>query len=179
MRSAPHFYDTAVENGADWDPADGFVENYTAAITAYPTAHRLPVLVGEWGPPNSRTPGNTELVRRQVAAMAGFASAWTAWYWCRGSGGYCVLGPDGQTAPGEEPAFGPYALALAGLPARESWAAGRYQVTFTPNGSWTELAAQPTAQVTTTVPVLVDRSHPGRLRVRLPQGAQATLTVTV
>src|SRR5207244_2570805 len=74
---APHFYDASVEAGQDWDPSNGFIENYTAAITAYPQANHLPVLVGEWGPPNSRTPGNAELVRRQVAAMSGFAAGWT------------------------------------------------------------------------------------------------------
>ncbi|MFI9320037.1 cellulase family glycosylhydrolase [Kitasatospora aureofaciens] len=115
---APHFYDTAVENGADWNPADGFLQQYTAAITGYPTAHRLPVLVGEWGPPNSRTPGNTRLVRGQVAAMDGFAEGWTMWYWCRGTGGYCALDPAGHPAAGDEPAFGPYPVAVAGTDVR-------------------------------------------------------------
>ncbi|MEE1785395.1 cellulase family glycosylhydrolase [Streptomyces sp. SP17BM10] len=111
---APHFYDTAVENGADWDPSDGFVEHYTAAITAYPATHRLPVLVGEWGPPDPRRPGNTRLVREQVAAMDGFAEGWTMWYWCRGDGGYCALDPAGRPAAGDGPAFGPYPAAVAG-----------------------------------------------------------------
>ncbi|WP_030060932.1 MULTISPECIES: cellulase family glycosylhydrolase [Streptomyces] len=115
---APHFYSTAVENGADWDPSDGFVEQYTAAITDYPAAHRLPVLVGEWGPPNSRTPGNRQLVSRQVAALDGFAEGWTMWYWCRGTGGYCALDPAGRPAPGDEPAFGPYPAAVAGTAVR-------------------------------------------------------------
>ncbi|MEV4611924.1 cellulase family glycosylhydrolase [Kitasatospora sp. NPDC049258] len=128
---APHFYDTAVEAGRDWDPAGGFVERYTAAISAYPAAHRLPVLVGEWGPPNSRTPGNAELVRRQVEAMSGFAAGWTMWYWCRGTGGYCAPGPDGRPAPGEEPAFGPYPAALAGRPVSEGYRdGGRWSLTF-------------------------------------------------
>ncbi|MFJ5235095.1 glycoside hydrolase family 5 protein [Kitasatospora sp. NPDC088391] len=103
---APHFYDTAVEAGRDWDPAGGFVEAYTAAVTAYPRAHRLPVLVGEWGPPSAATPGNAELIGRQVAAMRTFATAWTMWYWCRGTGGYCALTPDGRPAPGYGPVFG-------------------------------------------------------------------------
>jgi len=138
---APHFYSTAVEAGQDWDPTDGFVENYTAAITAYPQANRLPVLVGEWGPPNSRTPGNAELVRRQVAAMSGFAAGWTAWYWCHGSGGYCALDPEGRPAPGEEPAFGPYPTALAGVPVGERLRDGSYSLDFTTTapGRWTEL----------------------------------------
>ncbi|GAA2232739.1 hypothetical protein GCM10010430_11680 [Kitasatospora cystarginea] len=141
---APHFYDTAVEAGQDWDPSDGFVEHYTAAITAYPRAGRLPVLVGEWGPPDSRTPGNTLLVRRQVDAMAGFAAAWTMWYWCRGTGGYCALGPDGRPAPGDGPAFEPYAVALAGLPGTESYRNGLYRLSFTSGRpGWTEVVLPP------------------------------------
>ncbi|MGF1429786.1 cellulase family glycosylhydrolase [Kitasatospora sp. LaBMicrA B282] len=176
---APHFYDTAVENGADWNPSDGFIEAYTAAITAYPRAHRMPVLVGEWGPPNSRTPGNTELVRRQVAAMAGFASAWTMWYWCRGTGGYCALGTDALPAPGDQPAFGPYAPALAGRPSAESWTADAYTVTFTTTGGWTELAAPPGARITVTGTdrARLDTARPGHPRIRVPRGATVTLTV--
>ncbi|MFJ5885189.1 glycoside hydrolase family 5 protein [Kitasatospora cineracea] len=102
---APHFYDTAVEAGRDWDPAGGFVEDYTAAVTAYPRTHRLPVLVGEWGPPSAATPGNAELIRRQLTAMHAFAAAWTMWYWCRGTGGYCARTPDGRPAPGYAPVF--------------------------------------------------------------------------
>ncbi|MFE6053156.1 cellulase family glycosylhydrolase [Kitasatospora sp. NPDC056446] len=133
---APHFYDTAVENGADWDPSGGFVERYAAAITAYPAAHRLPVLVGEWGPPDSRRPGNRQLVRRQVAAMDGFAEGWTMWYWCRGTGGYCALDPAGHPAPGAEPAFGPYPAAVAGTGVRtEVRADGGGTVRWTADGT--------------------------------------------
>ncbi|WP_329579993.1 glycoside hydrolase family 5 protein [Kitasatospora sp. NBC_01250] len=177
---APHFYDTAVEDGADWNPADGFIASYTAAISTYPSAHRMPLLVGEWGPPNSRTPGNTELVRQQIAAMAGFASAWTMWYWCQGDGGYCALGTDAAPAPGDGPAFGPYAPVLAGRPEHESWAAGSYTVTFRADGGWTELAAPPTARITVTGTdrATLDTRTPGHPRVRLPRGTEATLTVT-
>jgi endoglycosylceramidase len=176
---APHFYDTAVENGADWNPGDGFIEAYTAAITDYPRRHRMPLLIGEWGPPSAATPGNAELVRRQIAAMAGFASGWTMWYWCRGNGGYCALGPAGLPATGDGPAFGPYAAVLAGLPGAESWAADRYTVGYTATGDWTELAAPPTARLTVTGTdrVQVDRRTPGRLRVRVPRGARVTVEV--
>lgn len=134
---APHFYDTAVENGQDWDPADGFVDGYTAAITAYPRAHRLPVVVGEWGPPNSLTPGNTALIRQQVDAMEGFATGWTMWYWAKGSGGgYAVLGNDGKPLAGDAPAFAPYAAAVAGRPVSEGYdpATGRYTLVLTAGG---------------------------------------------
>ncbi|MER8185385.1 cellulase family glycosylhydrolase [Kitasatospora sp. NPDC094015] len=193
---APHFYDTAVEAGRDWDPAGGFVERYTAAITGYPTAHRLPVLVGEWGPPNTRTPGNAELVRRQVAAMAGFAAGWTQWYWCTGTGGYCALGPDGRPAPGEEPAFGPYPAALAGRPVSQGVRAdGRWALTFTagrgpvptelvlpatgyPNGVRVTVSGARTALVDVRQP---GAGRAGSARILLPgvrAGARVTVTLT-
>ncbi|MFE9426169.1 glycoside hydrolase family 5 protein [Kitasatospora sp. NPDC006697] len=175
---APHYYDTAVENGADWDPGDGFIESYTAAITDYPRRHGMPLLVGEWGPPDPDTPGNRELVRRQVAAMAGFASGWTMWYWCRGDGGYCALDPAGRPAAGDGPAFGPYALALAGLPAAEQWSAGSWSATFTSTGGWTELAAPPGARLTVSGAGDPEvRAGGGRILVRVRRGARVTLTV--
>ncbi|AUG80031.1 endoglycoceramidase [Kitasatospora sp. MMS16-BH015] len=180
---APHFYSTPVEAGQDWDPTDGFVTAYTAAITAYPQAHHLPVLVGEWGPPDARRPGNRELVRQQTAAMSGFAAGWTMWYWCHGNGGYCGLGPDGRPAPGDEPVFAPYATALAGTPVSERFADGTYTLTFTADrttaAGWTELAAPPTASVGGTP--AVRRNHDGRIQLRFPkahQGDIITLTVT-
>lgn len=180
---APHFYDTAVEDGADWNPADGFIQDYTAAITGYPQAHHLPVLVGEWGPPNSRTPGNTELVARQVAAMSGFATGWTMWYWCQGTGGYCALGPDGRPAPGDGPAFEPYPTALAGLPLEESLDATGYTLDFAAGrGGWSDLAIPPDARVRVTgTPVaVVDTSRPGHARILLPHTHPGTrITVTV
>ncbi|MFD8320131.1 cellulase family glycosylhydrolase [Kitasatospora purpeofusca] len=189
---APHFYDTAVESGADWDPAGGFVERYTAAITAYPNARRLPVLVGEWGPPNSRTPGNTQLVRRQVEAMDGFAGGWTLWYWCRGDGGYCALDPAGRPAPGEEPAFGPYPVATAGTGARTASDGARHTVRWNADGTGrsTELAlpaaAFPTGVRITAQPsgALVEVEQPsgeraGHARIRLPHARPGTPVTVV
>ncbi|MFJ8625152.1 cellulase family glycosylhydrolase [Kitasatospora sp. NPDC093550] len=191
---APHFYDTAVENGADWDPSDGFVERYAAAITAYPAAHRLPVLVGEWGPPNSRTPGNTLLVRRQVAAMDGFAAGWTMWYWCRGGGGYCALDPAGHPAPGDEPAFGPYPAAVAGSDVRTDLRADGGTVRWTDDGTGHtgELVLPPAAfphgaRVAVSpagARVEVEQpadGHAGTVRIRLPHarpGTAVTVTLT-
>ncbi|WP_245654569.1 cellulase family glycosylhydrolase [Streptomyces violens] len=144
---APHYYDTAVESGQDWDPDGRFIEQYEAAIGAYPAAHRLPVLVGEWGPPRATTPGNAELIRRQLESMPGFASGWAMWYDCDApeGGGYCVRGADGRRAPGKEPVFGPYARAVAGVPGRESYTptTGEYRLTLTANRTtrraWTEI----------------------------------------
>ncbi|MFJ9612139.1 cellulase family glycosylhydrolase [Kitasatospora sp. NPDC101176] len=186
---APHFYDTAVESGADWDPSGGFVERYTAAITDYPAAHRLPVLVGEWGPPDSHRPGNTELVRRQVAAMDGFAEGWTMWYWCRGTGGYCALDPAGRPAPGDEPAFGPYPAAVAGTDVRTTGGTLRWRADGSRTSSELVLppAAFPHGAAVTATPagarVEVEQPAGGRagtVRVRLPHASPGTpVTVTV
>ncbi|MEY9940616.1 cellulase family glycosylhydrolase [Streptacidiphilus sp. MAP5-3] len=149
---APHFYDTNVENGQDWNPADGFIQNYLSAITAYPTAHHMPVLVGEWGPPDADRPGNTQLVAQQVAAMRQFAAGWTMWYWGEGNGGYTPLGPDGTPHPGDAPVFAPYARALAGSPVSDSYDAA--------TGVWTLQYRTSTVKAPTQV-VLPPSVYPG------------------
>lgn len=139
---APHFYNTGVEEGGDWPGDDGFVENYEAAISAYPTANGMPMIVGEWGVPNSRTPGNAALVAAQVAAMERFASGWSIWYYCRADGGgYCAMDASGGAAPGNEPAFGPYARAVAGVPGSEHFdaATGSYTLSYTAGAGQTEV----------------------------------------
>lgn len=176
---APHFYDTAVEDGADWNPSDGFIAAYTAAITAYPRAHRMPVLVGEWGPPNADTPGNSELVRAQVTAMAGFADGWTMWYWGEGAGGYTPLGPDGLPHPGDAPVFSPYASAVAGLPVAESFdpASGDYRLSYTVGrGGSTRIVLSGTAYPRG-VRISVSGARCPVLLVRQPRGAMAGLAL--
>ncbi|MGG2461517.1 cellulase family glycosylhydrolase [Streptomyces sp. RGM 3693] len=195
---APHYYDTAVESGADWDPSGRFIERYEAAIGRYPTAHRLPVLVGEWGPPQARTPGNAELIRRQIVSMDGFASGWALWYDCRADsgGGYCAYDRDGSPAPGKEPAFAPYAPAVAGIPGAESYAPATrtYTLTLTANRTtrraWT-LLSLPTRAFPHGVHVTVTGAGPavvvvaggsGRAKLRLPAarpGARVRVTVSV
>ncbi|MGW1894528.1 cellulase family glycosylhydrolase [Streptomyces sp. NPDC002004] len=132
---APHAYDTAVEAGRDWDPTSRFVEDYEAAVAAYPAEHRLPVVVGEWGPPKATTPGNAELIRRQLRSLQGFATGWAVWYDCDAAdgGGYCIRGADGRPAPGKEGVFAPYARAVAGAPGDETYDAttGTFTLTLT------------------------------------------------
>ncbi|WP_194926209.1 cellulase family glycosylhydrolase [Catenulispora pinisilvae] len=134
---APHFYDTAVEDGQDWNPADGFIDDYLAAITAYPKAHGMPVIVGEWGE-NTSTPGNAALMAAQVRVMPSFATGWTRWYWGLGTGGYAPLDAAGNPLPGEAPMFAPFASALAGTPAASTFDAnsGTYTLTYTPGANW-------------------------------------------
>ncbi|MFF9481825.1 cellulase family glycosylhydrolase [Streptomyces sp. NPDC014733] len=191
---APHFYDTAVEAGGDWDTGSHFIEDYEAAVGTYPTARRLPVLVGEWGPPQALTPGNAELFRRQVASMDRFAAGWALWYDCRApdGGGYCAYAPDGSPAPGKQPAFAPYAPAVAGIPGTESYAPSTrtYTLTLTADRTtrraWT-LLSLPAAtfpdgariSVTGAGPAVVVRTGPGRVRLRFPAAAPgSTVRVT-
>lgn len=190
---APHYYDTAVESGADWNPSGRFIETYEAAIGGYPAAHRLPVLVGEWGPPRATTPGNAELIRRQVASMERFASGWALWYGCRAphGGGYCAYDRDGSPAPGKEPAFAPYAKAVAGIPGTESYTPATRKYTFTLTAdrttprAWTLLSLPATAfpagaavSVTGAGSPVVVANGSGEARLLLP-AARAGSTVRV
>ncbi|MFE3653172.1 cellulase family glycosylhydrolase [Streptomyces sp. NPDC059122] len=187
---APHYYDTAVESGADWDPSGRFIEQYEAAIGRYPTTHRLPVLVGEWGPPQARTPGNADLIQRQVTSMDGFSAGWAMWYDCRADngGGYCAYDRDGRPAPGKEPAFAPYAPAVAGIPGAESYAPATrtYTLTLTADRTtrraWTLLSLPATAfphgaRVTVDgagPAVVVGADGSGQAKVRLPAARPGT-----
>ncbi|WP_243638933.1 glycoside hydrolase family 5 protein [Streptacidiphilus pinicola] len=190
---APHFYDTNVENGQDWNPADGFIQNYLAAITAYPAAHKMPVLVGEWGPPNADLPGNTQLVSQQVDAMRQFAAGWTMWYWGKGVGGYTPLGPDGTPHPGDAPVFAPYARELAGSPVAESYhpATRTYTLRYRAHGGLpTRIVLPPSVYasgasvaVTGAPHARIDLRQPrdgwyGTADISAPQGSLVTVTVT-
>lgn len=138
---APHFYNTGVEEGGDW-VRDDFVVNYEAGISAYPTDNGMPMIVGEWGVPNSRTPGNAALVAAQVAAMERFAGGWSIWYYCRSDhGGYCAMDASAGAAPGNEPAFGTYARAVAGVPGSEHFnaATGEYTLSYRARAGQTEV----------------------------------------
>ncbi|WP_042368624.1 cellulase family glycosylhydrolase [Streptacidiphilus neutrinimicus] len=189
---APHFYDTSVEDGQDWDPSDGFVQNYVAAVTAYPQAHRMPVLVGEWGPPDADRPGNTELVAQQVAAMRKFAAGWTMWYWGKGTGGYTPLGPDGTPHPGDAPVFTPYARELAGSALAESYdpATRTYTLRYRASGRLPTRVVLPPSVYTAGASVAVTGAPHARIDLRQPHAgwygtaqvgvpAGATVTVTV
>ncbi|CAM5729941.1 Glycoside hydrolase family 5 domain-containing protein OS=Streptomyces microflavus OX=1919 GN=Smic_56550 PE=3 SV=1 [Streptomyces microflavus] len=46
---APHFYNTAMEAGADYDPSAGWIEAYEAAVTAYPEGYGVPWSWGSGG----------------------------------------------------------------------------------------------------------------------------------
>ncbi|MFE6965178.1 cellulase family glycosylhydrolase [Agromyces sp. NPDC057679] len=181
---APHFYNTGVEEGGDW-PGDDFVVNYEAAISAYPSANRMPLIVGEWGVPNSRTPGNAALVAAQVASMERFASGWAMWYWCRADGGgYCAMDASGKAAPGNEPAFGPYANAIAGVPGAEHFDATTraYSLSYTAAGGPTEVWVPSSVYASSPkVTITGGKAHYDRkkqtLRITAKPGAAVSLTL--
>ncbi|MGV9881180.1 glycoside hydrolase family 5 protein [Streptomyces sp. NPDC003006] len=110
---APHFYNTAMEAGADYDPAAGWVTAYENAVTAYPREHSVPVVVGEWGPLNSGLPNMRRFHDDALASFTRYSSGWAAYVWCYG-GGYCALDRDGRLRTNKERTATPYAPAVAG-----------------------------------------------------------------
>ncbi|WP_329200646.1 MULTISPECIES: cellulase family glycosylhydrolase [unclassified Streptomyces] len=111
---APHFYETAMETGGDYDPDGTFIAAYEAAIGDYPARHRMPVIVGEWGG-NPYVPHASRFVTDMTASLDRFSSGWTWWQWCRG-GGYCFLDQTGAVKPNARLLVQPYARAVAGDP---------------------------------------------------------------
>ncbi|MEU1015492.1 cellulase family glycosylhydrolase [Streptomyces sp. NPDC005898] len=110
---APHFYNTAMEAGADYDPAAGWITAYENAVTTYPRKHSIPVVVGEWGPLNSGLPNMRRFHDDALASFTRYSSGWAAYVWCYG-GGYCALDPQGRFRTNKERTATPYAPAVAG-----------------------------------------------------------------
>lgn len=139
---APHFYNTAMEAGADYDPAAGWIESYEAAVTAYPKEHRVPVVVGEWGPLNNSLPNMGRFYREALASMSRYSSGWAGYVWCYG-GGYCAVDEAGVFRTNKEQTASPYASAVAGRVRSESYdpATRTYRLSYvaSPRGA-TELS---------------------------------------
>ncbi|MFD5103581.1 cellulase family glycosylhydrolase [Streptomyces albidochromogenes] len=117
---APHFYNGAMEAGADYDPAAGWIEAYEEAVTAYPREHRVPVVVGEWGPLNNELPNMGRFYREALASMHRYSSGWAGYVWCYG-GGYCAVDAAGGFRTNKEQTASPYARAVAGRVRAESY----------------------------------------------------------
>ncbi|MHC3391889.1 glycoside hydrolase family 5 protein [Streptomyces lavendulocolor] len=179
---APHFYNTAMEAGADYDPSAGWIEAYEAAVTAYPEEYGVPIVVGEWGPLNNALPNMGRFYREALASLNRYSSGWAGYVWCYG-GGYCAVDGSGAWRANKEQTAAPYAEAVAGRviardPARLSYVAGR--------GGATVLSLPPAA---TGWRVTVDgRARPrtaavppgraGRVEVRAVPGATVTVSVS-
>ncbi|MEU2871074.1 cellulase family glycosylhydrolase [Streptomyces olivoreticuli] len=109
---APHFYNTAMEAGRDYDPAARWIEAYESAVTRYPREQRVPVVVGEWGPPDSSLPNMPRFYDDALASLARYASGWAAYTWCYG-GGYCAVDEAGRFRPNKERLSWPVVVAPA------------------------------------------------------------------
>ncbi|AGS66958.1 cellulase family glycosylhydrolase [Streptomyces collinus] len=179
---APHFYDSAMEAGADYDPGAGWIGAYERAVTAYPERYRVPVVVGEWGPPDSSLPHMNRFYRDAMASLGRYASGWAGYVWCYG-GGYCAVDDAGAFRPNKELAVEPYAEDVAGRAVSASYDPGRgvYHLAYraasrgsrvtvlsVPPGSW---------RVTATGGASVVRGPDGRARVLAAPGSRVTVTI--
>lgn len=178
---APHFYDTAMEAGADYDPGAGWIEAYERAVTAYPRRYRVPVVVGEWGPPDSSLPHMNRFYRDAMASLGRYASGWAGYVWCYG-GGYCALDGTGAFRANKELTVEPYAEAVAGTVRSAAYdpGAGGYRLVYraAPRGSRVSvLSVPPGAWRITAQGGAVVRRTAGRAWVRAAPGEVVTVTV--
>lgn len=187
---APHFYNTAMEAGADYDPSAGWIESYEAAVTAYPRRHGLPVVIGEWGPLNNGLPHMREFYEDALASFGRYSAGWAGYVWCYG-GGYCAADESGALRPNKELTATPYAAAVAGRVRADTYDPdGRvHRLSYTA-GPWrqgtTELSLPPSPdgwRISVAGRAVSDRRTvaPGTsalVRVRALPGARVTVTVT-
>ncbi|UFR00980.1 cellulase family glycosylhydrolase [Streptomyces sp. Go40/10] len=179
---APHFYDTAMEAGADYDPGAGWIEAYERAVTEYPKRYGVPVVVGEWGPPDSTLPRMNRFYRDAMASLGRYASGWAGYVWCYG-GGYCAVDDTGAFRPHKELTAEPYAEAVAGtvrfagydsgsgvyrLSYRAASAGPRVTTVSLPAGTW---------RITADGGATVVRDTEGRVRVLAGPGRPVSVTV--
>ncbi|MFF1405260.1 glycoside hydrolase family 5 protein [Streptomyces sp. NPDC058294] len=179
---APHFYDTAMEAGSDYDPGAGWIEAYERAVTVYPERYGVPVVVGEWGPPDSTLPNMGRFYRDAMASLGRYTSGWAGYEWCYG-GGYCAVGATGAFRAHKELTAEPYAEAVAGTVSSAVYDAGRgvYRLSYRAarHGSrLTALSLPPgTWRITAGGGAAVGRCTAGRAWVRAVPGSQVTVTV--
>jgi endoglycosylceramidase len=143
---APHFYNTAMEAGADHDPSAGWIEAYERAVTEYPARHRMPVVVGEWGPLNNALPNMGRFYRDALASLNRYSSGWAGYVWCYG-GGYCALDAEGRFRVNKEQTAAPYAPAVAGGVTAEGYEAesGTYRLEYRSSPGFSEISVPPGA----------------------------------
>ncbi|XXZ53010.1 cellulase family glycosylhydrolase [Streptomyces cavourensis] len=183
---APHFYNTAMEAGADYDPDAGWIEAYEAAVTAYPARYGMPVVVGEWGPLNNSLPNMGRFYREAVASLNRYSSGWAGYVWCYG-GGYCAVDERGRFRTNKERTATPYAPAVAGTVRSDAYDAdGRsYRLAYraAARPGVTELSLPPSAKgwrvsVTGRAAHVVGRApYGGRVAVLAWPGSEVVVTV--
>jgi endoglycosylceramidase len=177
---APHFYNAAMEAGADYDPGAGWIEAYERAVVEYPRRYGVPVVVGEWGPPDSSLPGMGLFYRDAMASLSRYTSGWAGYVWCYG-GGYCAVDGSGAFRPHKELTAEPYAPSVAGTVRSASYdpQAGVYRLVYRAaryGPRVTELSLPP-RRWRVTADATVVRTAPGRARIVAAWGQDVTVTV--
>ncbi|MFI5802280.1 cellulase family glycosylhydrolase [Streptomyces sp. NPDC051561] len=185
---APHFYNTAMEAGADYDPKAGWIEAYEAAVTAYPKQHKLPVVVGEWGPLNNDGPNMGRFYDDALASFARYSSGYAGYVWCYG-GGYCAVDRAGKLRGHKAKTVEPYAAAVAGevstsaydpakgvysLAYRAGWSSGTSEISLPASEKGWRVSVHGRAWSGTSQ-VGPDRAE--KMRVYAVPGARVTVTV--
>ncbi|MEU0400342.1 cellulase family glycosylhydrolase [Streptomyces sp. NPDC006197] len=180
---APHFYNTGMEAGTDYDPAAGWIENYEQAVTLYPKEYKVPVVVGEWGPLNNSLPNMNRFYREAMASLGRYTSGWAGYVWCYG-GGYCAVDGSGAFRTNKELTAEPYAEAVAGTVRSAAYnsGAGVYRLSYDAAGRRgprvTELSLPPGDwRITVRGAALVLRKDRGRASILAAPGARVTVTV--
>ncbi|MFE1340009.1 cellulase family glycosylhydrolase [Streptomyces sp. NPDC058733] len=177
---APHFYNTAMEAGADYDPDAGWIEAYERAVVAYPKRYKVPVVVGEWGPLNTSLPHMRQFYGDAMASLARYTSGWAGYVWCYG-GGYCAVDDSGAFRANKELTVEPYAVSVAGTVRSASYdpRAGVYRLAYRAarHGTrLTELSLPPGGwRVTADGPV--PRREAGRAWIVAAPGREVVVTV--
>ncbi|MFC8790049.1 cellulase family glycosylhydrolase [Streptomyces cinereoruber] len=180
---APHFYNTGMEAGADYDPAAGWIESYERAVTRYPEQYKVPVVVGEWGPLNNSLPNMNRFYRDAMSSLGRYGSGWAGYVWCYG-GGYCAVDGTGAFRTNKELTAEPYAEAVAGRVRSTTYDSGTgvYRLTYDAGrrGSRvTELSLPPGDwRVTARGAALVLRKDRGRAWILAAPDARVTVTAT-
>ncbi|MFE1881393.1 cellulase family glycosylhydrolase [Streptomyces diastatochromogenes] len=180
---APHFYNAAMEAGADYDPGAGWIEAYEQAVTEYPKQYKVPVVVGEWGPPNSSLPNMERFYHDAMDSLGRYSSGWAGYVWCYG-GGYCAVDESGAFRTNKELTAEPYAEAVAGTIRSASYspADAVYRLTYTAarHGSrLTELSLPPGPwRITTDGNAVMLRRTTGKAWILASPGNEVTITVT-
>ncbi|MFG3157076.1 cellulase family glycosylhydrolase [Streptomyces sp. NPDC048219] len=184
---APHFYNTAMEAGADYDPSAGWVEAYEAAVTDYPRRYRVPVVVGEWGPLDNSLPNMGRFYRDALSSLNRYSSGWAGYVWCYGDR-YCAVDAQGRFRTNKEQTMAPYAPAVAGRITAETYTpgSGAFRLSYRAGRGVTEISVPPraggwriglTGAARTATPVLRgDRAAIARVGAR--PGAHVTVVVT-
>ncbi|MEU6663533.1 cellulase family glycosylhydrolase [Streptomyces sp. NPDC046821] len=181
---APHFYNTAMEAGADYDPSQGWVDTYEQAVTQYPKEYKVPVVVGEWGPLNNSLPNMARFYQDAMASLGRYTSGWAGYVWCYG-GGYCAVDKTGAFRQNKEQTAEPYAEAVAGTVRSSTYdaATGTYRLTYdspTRRGPRTTDLSLPSDAWNITVEgkAKLHRHAGGRAWVTAAPGAHVTVTIT-